>query len=162
VAWLEAAGRGPDPWWLEGRLIAEARGIACRCCGAEVALRRGDTDEARDVLRESLDRAHRAELVATALGALVRAARFFREVGDDESATGLLRYVRDHPRAAFETRSAAAFELGSDAHVVEDAADDGVEGVCSVTSRVVAALDGTKADSSRGHRKATLVLTRPL
>jgi predicted ATPase/DNA-binding SARP family transcriptional activator len=136
---LEAVGRGPDPLWFEGRLIAEARRIACRCCGAEVALRRGDTHTAQHVLLTALERATRAELVSTALGVLVTAARFFRGAGAEERAGALLRYVRGHPRAAFETRSAAARELGDDGHGTVHV-DDGVTGVTSVASEVVTAL----------------------
>ena len=152
AAWLEAVGRGPDPWWFEGRLIAEARAVTCRCCVAELALHRGNIDEARDVLWGSLDRANRAELVAAALTVLVSAARFFRATGDEGSGRGLLSYVRDHPRATFETRSAAASELGEEASEAGDTEDDGVEGVSGVVSRVMAALDCTSGASHSGRR----------
>ncbi|TVR88820.1 MAG: hypothetical protein EA416_13080, partial [Trueperaceae bacterium] len=111
ASWLEGVGRGPDPGWNHGRLRHEARRIACRCCEAEVLLARDEIAAAREVLRDVLARATRAELVAATLGALVSAARLFRAVGEVERADWLLRYVRDNRRATFEARSDAAFEL---------------------------------------------------
>ncbi len=140
AAWLEAVGRGPDPWWFEGRLIAEARRIGCRCCVAEVALHRGEIGSARAVLRDALDHASRAELIAAALWALVSSARLFRLVGEQARARSLLRYVRDHPRATFEARSAAAFEHDGRAATLMDAVDDGIGGVLGVASEVASAL----------------------
>ncbi len=140
AAWLDAVGAGPDPWWYQGRLMADARRIGCRCCRAEVALRRGEAGSARDVLRDVLDHAIGAELVAAALGAFVTAARYFEVVGEVERARSLWRYVRDQPRATFEARSAAAFELGAAAVPVLDVGADGCSGVIEVASDVASAL----------------------
>ena len=144
ASWLEGVGRGP-----QASLPGEAHRIACRCCEVEVLVARGDVGAARELLREVLEWATRAELVAATLGALVSAARLFRSVGASERADALLRYVRDHRRATFEARSSAAFELGGwtrlRATVVADvfgtaSAEDGIAGVAGVASEVAAAL----------------------
>ena len=140
AAWLDAVGRGPDPWWFEGRLMAEARRIGCRCCVAEVALQRGELGSARGMLRDALDRAIRVELVAAALAVIVSAARLFQVVAEEERARSLLRYVRGHPRATFETRSAAAFALDGGGGALLDTIDDGIGGVVGVASEVASAL----------------------
>ena len=149
ASWLEGVGRGPDPGWNHGRLRREARRITCRCCEAEVLLARGEIAAAREVLREVLKRATRADLVAATLGSLVSAARVFRAVGEAGRADSLLRYVRDNRRATFEARSSAAFELGggdggvgeADADSVwTESVDDTIAGVAGVASEVTAAL----------------------
>ena len=138
--WLEGVGHGPEPSWFSGRLVAQARRVACRCCDAEVALLRGEVGAARATLVEALAAAATAELIAAALGALVSAARFFRATGCEERAEALLRYVRDHPRATFEARSAAAFELDGHTGALQAAVDDGIGGVVGVASEVGSAL----------------------
>ena len=139
-AWLEAVGRGPEPSWFSGRLVAQARLVACRCCEAEVALARGEVEAARVTLREALESATSAELVTATLGALLSTARVLRVIEGEERANALLHYLRDHPRATFETRSAAAFELAGKTEVAGEAPDDGIDGVLAVASRVNAAL----------------------
>ena len=139
-AWLEAVGRGPEPMWFMGALVAQSRRIACHCCEAEVALARGEVEVARGTVCEALESATSAELVTATLGALLSAARVFRVIGDEERAKALLRYLRDHPRATFETRSAAAFELAGTLELSGDAWDDGVEGVIAGAARVIAEM----------------------
>jgi predicted ATPase/DNA-binding SARP family transcriptional activator len=155
ASWLDGVAKGPDPWWYHGRLHREARRIACRCCEAEVLVARREIAAAREVLREVLTWATRAELVAATLGALVSAARLFRAVAEAGRADSLLRYVRDHRCATFEARSSAAFELGGgtrelgtlDADGVRtESVDDTIAGVASVALEVAAALS---ARSSR-------------
>ncbi len=149
ASWLDGVGRGPNPWWFHGRLPGEARRIACRCCEAEVLVARGEIAAARELLREVLEWATRAELVAATLGALVSAARLFRAVGEAERAESLLRYVLDHRRATFEARSSAATELGGwtrghgeveGGSIPTSWVDDTVAGVARVASEVAAAL----------------------
>jgi predicted ATPase/DNA-binding SARP family transcriptional activator/tetratricopeptide (TPR) repeat protein len=139
-AWLESVGRGPEPLWFAGRLVAQARSVACGCCAAEVALARGEVEAARVTVSEALESATSAELITATLGALLSAARVFRVIEGAERADALLRYVRAHPRATFETRSAAAFELTGAPEPSGGACDDGVDGVIAVASRVMAAL----------------------
>ena len=142
---LDGVGRGPDPWCYHGRLIGEARRVGCRCCEAEVALARGEIDVAREMLRGALAWAIRADLVAAALGVIASAARYFRVVGQVERAQRMLRYVCAHPRATYEARAGAAFELGSGAGEVAVGCDDGIVGVREVAASVAAALAATDA-----------------
>ena len=144
ASWLDSVGGGPH-----GGLIGETHRIACRCCEAEVLLARAEIAAARELLREVLESATRAELVAATLGALVSVARLFRAVGEAERAETLLRYVRDNRRATFEARSSAAFELGggdggvgeADADSVRmESVDDTIAGVAGVAAEVAAAL----------------------
>jgi ATP/maltotriose-dependent transcriptional regulator MalT len=139
-AWLDAVGQGPEPRWYTGHLATSAGRVALLSCTADVRTARGETDEARGVLHEALEHAASADLVAPVLAVLVSTARYLRSIGDDERADRLLRYVRDHPRATFEARSAAAREQGGRASDVVDADDDGVDGVQRVVSEVMAAL----------------------
>ncbi len=143
-ACLEAVGRGPEPSLCLGPLVARARRVACRCCEAEVVLARGEVQAARVTVREALESATSAELVAATLGALVSAARVFRAIGRTARANALLRYVHHHPRATFETRLAAAHDRGH-ADSLEVADDDGIAGVGHVASQVIAALGGAAA-----------------
>jgi len=139
-AWLGAVGRGPEPPLFAARLVAQALRSACRCCEAEVALARGEVEAARVTVSEVLESATSAGLITATLGALLSAARIFRVIERAERADALLRYIRDHPRATFETRSAAAFELPGAVEVSGDACDDGVDGVVATASQVLTAL----------------------
>lgn len=137
-AWLQAVGRGPEPSWFTGRLVALARQVSCRCCAAEAALACGELGSARVTVHDALVSATRAELITVTLGALLTTARVVRACGEEERATALLGYVRDHPRATFEARAAAARELTRTAEGFEDARDDGVDGVIAVAAGVAA------------------------
>ncbi|TVR90415.1 MAG: hypothetical protein EA416_11475, partial [Trueperaceae bacterium] len=140
AGWLAAVGRGPEPPLFAARLVAQDLRSACRCCEAEVALARGEVEAARVTVSEVLESATSAGLITATLGALLSAARVFRVIERAERADALLRYVRDHPRATFEARSAAAFELTGAPEVSGDACDDGVDGVVATASQVITAL----------------------
>ncbi len=140
AAWLESVGRGPDPFWRLGPLAALAGRVRCSCCEAEVALARGNLGAARELGREALASARDAQLSTATLEALVAAGRIVREDGDEQRASVLFDYVRDHPRAVFESRLAAARERGSGVGDLADASDDGVAGVNLVASEVLELL----------------------
>jgi len=129
AAWLEVAERGPEPRWYEGPLATTAQRVALLTCAADVRAAQGEAGLARATLRDALEFARSDDLVAPGLATLVSAARCLGSSGADRRRDRLLRYVRDHPRAPYEARWAAARALADGAPAVAAGADDGVDGV---------------------------------
>ncbi len=143
ASWLEAAQQGPEPRWYEGHLATTARRVVALTIEADVRVAQGAVGAARATLRDALEVAMSADLVAPGLATLVSAAHCFGSAGDEERRDSLLRYVRDHPRAPYDARCAAARPLAGGNHAVFDGVDDGVEGVMNTISDVAIELART-------------------
>jgi hypothetical protein len=135
--WTEELGRGPEPRWYGGPLVAAASTTEADVCRAELALACGDVAAATSTVRSAIARARQKELLASGLAALVAAARILDRRGDRARARRLAAFLHRHPRASFETKREAARLPGAEG--ASAPLDAGMEGV-------LAALDGALAD----------------